>query len=45
MNQQTIRKCILAKVQQRGLETTICPSEAARDLDGDGWRECNASGA
>ncbi|MDJ0708676.1 MAG: DUF3253 domain-containing protein [Leptolyngbyaceae cyanobacterium MO_188.B28] len=39
MNQQTIRECILAKVQQRGLEKTICPSEVARDVGGAGWRE------
>ena len=39
MNQQTIRECILAKVQQRGLEKTICPSEVARDLGAESWRK------
>ena len=39
MKQQTIRKCILEKVQQRGLRKSICPSEVARDLVGDAWRE------
>lgn len=39
MNQQAIRQCLLDKVQQRGLEKTICPSEAAKDLGGEEWRE------
>ncbi|MBD2462755.1 DUF3253 domain-containing protein [Oscillatoria sp. FACHB-1407] len=34
----TIRQHLLAKVRQRGLEKTICPSEVARDLGGDDWR-------
>jgi hypothetical protein len=34
----TIRQHILAKVQQRGLDKTICPSEVARDLGGEEWR-------
>ena len=34
-----IRACLLAKVNQRGPHTTICPSEVARDLGGDAWRD------
>lgn len=34
----TIRQCLLAKVHQRGLDKTICPSEVARTLDNDQWR-------
>lgn len=33
-----IRKAILAKVRQRGLDKTICPSEVARTLGGENWR-------
>lgn len=33
-----IRRCILEKVRQRGLEKTICPSEVARELGGQNWR-------
>lgn len=34
----TIRQCLLAQVQQRGTEKTICPSGVARALGGDQWR-------
>ncbi|MBF2029891.1 MAG: DUF3253 domain-containing protein [Oscillatoriales cyanobacterium C42_A2020_001] len=33
-----IRQTILEKVQQRGLDKTICPSEVARALGGEAWR-------
>jgi Protein of unknown function (DUF3253) len=34
----TLRQHILVKVQQRGPDKTICPSEVARELGGDEWR-------
>ncbi|NEQ49440.1 MAG: DUF3253 domain-containing protein [Leptolyngbya sp. SIO3F4] len=34
----TIRQCLLAQVQQRGIDKTICPSEVARALGGEHWR-------
>ena len=34
-----IQACLLAKVNQRGPHKTICPSEVARDLGGDAWRD------
>lgn len=36
---EQIRDRILQKLEQRGPEKTICPSEVARDLGGDGWRQ------
>ncbi len=33
-----IEQCLLQKVQQRGLDKTICPSEVARELGGAEWR-------
>lgn len=33
-----IRQTILEKVQQRGLDKTLCPSEVARALGGEEWR-------
>lgn len=42
MDQEIIRKAILAKVRQRGLEKTICPSEVARALGGEDWRSLMA---
>lgn len=33
-----IKRCLLQKVQERGLEKTICPSEVARALGGEDWR-------
>jgi hypothetical protein len=38
MNRETIRKTILEKVRQRGVEKTICPSEVAKALGGEDWR-------
>lgn len=38
MDRELIRQAILAKVQQRGLDQTICPSEVARALGGEDWR-------
>ena len=35
---QAICQCLLAQVRQRGTEKTICPSEVARTLGGDQWR-------
>ncbi|MDX2239304.1 MAG: DUF3253 domain-containing protein [Leptolyngbyaceae cyanobacterium bins.302] len=38
MDRDLIRQTILAKVRQRGLDKTICPSEVARALGGEDWR-------
>lgn len=38
MDRAVIRQTILALVQQRGPERTICPSEVARALGGEDWR-------
>lgn len=35
----TIRQCLLDKVHQRGMDKTICPSEVARALDNEQWRD------
>ena len=34
-----IRACLMEKVTQRGPDKTICPSEVARTLGGDEWRD------
>lgn len=34
-----IRTCLLNKVRQRGPEKTICPSEVARAVGGETWRD------
>ncbi|PSN16013.1 DUF3253 domain-containing protein [filamentous cyanobacterium CCP5] len=39
ISDQAIRDRILQKVQERGPHKTICPSEVARDLGGDSWRD------
>lgn len=39
MDHALIRQTILALVQQRGPEKTICPSEVARALGGEDWRD------
>ena len=33
-----IRKCILKIAEKRGVNKSLCPSEAARDLQPDDWR-------
>jgi Protein of unknown function (DUF3253) len=38
-DRSAIRQRILEKVRQRGLEKTICPSEVARELGGENWRD------
>ncbi|MBP0463264.1 MULTISPECIES: DUF3253 domain-containing protein [Neoroseomonas] len=38
MSEPAIREAILALVAERGAEKSICPSEAARALDPEGWR-------
>ncbi len=38
MSEPAIREAILALVAERGAEKSICPSEAARALDAEGWR-------
>ncbi|MEM9804766.1 MAG: DUF3253 domain-containing protein [Cyanobacteria bacterium P01_D01_bin.56] len=35
----TIRQRLLDKVHQRGMDKTICPSEVARALDNEQWRD------
>ena len=34
-----LEEAIRAKLQQRAMDATICPSEVARDLGGDEWRD------
>ena len=34
-----LQDAIRAKLAQRSLDSTICPSEVARDLGGDDWRQ------
>ena len=34
-----LQRAILALLERRRADATICPSEAARALDPDGWRE------
>ncbi|MGC1152127.1 DUF3253 domain-containing protein [Mycobacterium sp.] len=34
-----LRAAILALARHRGLRSSICPSDAARAIGGDGWRE------
>ncbi|MEB3212953.1 MAG: DUF3253 domain-containing protein [Leptolyngbyaceae bacterium] len=36
---EAIRQAILEKVAQRGTMKSICPSEVARDIGGEGWRQ------
>lgn len=35
---RVIEQMLLQKVQQRGLDKSICPSEVARELGGEDWR-------
>jgi hypothetical protein len=37
-----LRAAILALAQHRGHSSSICPSDAARAVGGDSWRELNA---
>jgi len=37
-----LRAAILALSQHRGPQSSICPSDAARAVGGEGWRELNA---
>jgi hypothetical protein len=39
VTQAQIRDCLLKRVHQRGAGKTICPSEVARSLGGDDWRD------
>ncbi|MCV7329280.1 DUF3253 domain-containing protein [Mycobacterium cookii] len=36
-----LRAAILALAQRRGPDSSICPSDAARAVGGEGWRELN----
>ena len=36
---ESIRQCLLTQVRQRGIHKTICPSEVARALGGEQWRD------
>jgi hypothetical protein len=38
VDRATLRQHLLEKVQARGAEKSICPSEVARDLGGAEWR-------
>ena len=38
-----LRAAIMALAQHRGPGSSTCPSDAARAVGGDGWRELNAS--
>lgn len=37
-----LREAILAMARHRGPTSSICPSDAARAIGGDGWRELTA---
>jgi Protein of unknown function (DUF3253) len=37
-----LRAAIVALAQHRGSKSSICPSDAARAVGGEGWRELNA---
>jgi Protein of unknown function (DUF3253) len=37
-----LRAAILALARHRGVTASICPSDAARAIGGDGWRELTA---
>ncbi|WP_090047755.1 DUF3253 domain-containing protein [Lentzea fradiae] len=37
--QRRLERAILALAAERGPDKTICPSEAAREVGGDGWRD------
>ena len=39
ISSETIRQQLLAQVRQRGPDKTICPSEVARALGKDQWRD------
>ncbi|MGF1492806.1 MAG: DUF3253 domain-containing protein [Microcoleaceae cyanobacterium] len=39
INRDKVEQCILEKVRTRGTEKTICPSEVARELGGETWRD------
>ncbi len=39
MDRQRLRETILALARQRGPDKTICPSDAARAIGGDTWRD------
>ncbi len=38
-DRHAIQRAILQKAQTRGAEKSICPSEVARDLGGEQWRQ------
>lgn len=39
MTEQNLRAAILDLARQRGPDKTICPSDAARAIGGDDWRD------
>lgn len=39
MDRKKIRKALLNMARERGADKTFCPSEVARALQGDGWRD------
>lgn len=39
INPDQIRTHLLQKARQRGVRKSLCPSEVARDLGGDTWRQ------
>lgn len=39
LSDQKIATAILQMLEERGSDKTICPSEVARELSPDGWRE------
>ncbi|TFV61432.1 DUF3253 domain-containing protein [Mycobacterium sp. PS03-16] len=39
MTEQRLRTAILEMARDRGPEKSICPSDAARAVGGDGWRD------
>lgn len=38
MKEEEIKKVILKLAEQRGIDKTICPSEVARNMFGENWR-------
>lgn len=39
MSSERLRAAILTMARQRGPASSICPSDAARAVGGDGWRD------
>jgi hypothetical protein len=39
VSEQRLRTAILELARQRGPSSSICPSDAARSVGGDGWRD------